>query len=113
VKSKILSEHDILLDDTDVYNILLEQATDFDDVIVRSVSEAAQSFIGDLFSALRERGIDLKSGKTVFVSGGSLLLKSQILASGKVSAPVFIADISANARGYELLHRAAKLRTTQ
>ena len=51
--------------------------------------------------------IDLRSGKAVFVGGGSILLKKQIEASGKVSTPIFVDEISANTKGYELLFKAA------
>ena len=60
-----------------------------------------------VFGKLRERMIDLRSGRTVFVGGGSILLKKQIEASGKVSAPIFMEEISANTKGYELLFKAA------
>ena len=42
----------------------------------------------------------------VFVGGGSILLKKQIEASGKVGAPIFVDEISANTKGYELLFKA-------
>ena len=71
------------------------------------VNEQAQAFIIDLFGKLRERMIDLRSGKAVFVGGGSILLKKHIEASGKVSLPIFVDEISANTKGYELLFKAA------
>ena len=64
--------------------------------MIRIVQEQAQQFINDLFGKLRERMIDLRSGKAVFVGGGSILLKKQIEASGKVGAPIFVDEISAN-----------------
>ena len=67
-------------------------------------------FISDLFGKLRERAIDLRSGKTVFVGGGSILLRKQIETSGKVISPVFVDMISANVKGYELLYKASKVR---
>lgn len=73
----------------------------------RIVNEQAQAFIIDLFGKLRERMIDLRSGKAVFVGGGSILLKKHIEASGKVSLPIFVDEISANTKGYELLFKAA------
>lgn len=75
----------------------------------RIVNNAAQLFISDLFSRLRECGIDLRSVKTVFV-GGSILLRKQIITSGKVASPIFVYRISTNAKGYELLYRASKTR---
>ena len=76
----------------------------------RIVNNAAQMFVSDLFGKLRERGIDLRSGRTVFVGGGSILLRKQIEASGKVASPIFVDRISANAKGYEMLHRASGAR---
>ena len=81
--------------------------TDYNDAILRIVKEQAQLFVDDLFGKLRERMIDLRSGKTVFVGGGSILLKKHIEASGKVSLPIFVDEISANTKGYELLFKAA------
>jgi plasmid segregation protein ParM len=46
----------------------------------------------------------------VFVGGGSILLREQIKKSKKVISPIFVEKISANAKGYELLYRAAKSR---
>lgn len=81
--------------------------TDFDERVIHIVQEQAQQFINDLFGKLRERMIDLRSGKVVFVGGGSILLRKQIEASGKIGTPIFVDEISANTKGYELLFKAA------
>ena len=69
------------------------------------VDRLAQEFIADLLSALRERQLELKSGPVIFVGGGSILLRKQIRQSGKVADPLFVEDIRANAKGYEMLYR--------
>ena len=107
IKSKVNADFDILLDESDIDAVLKDAPTDFDESVIRIVQEQAQQFINDLFGKLRERMIDLRSGKAVFVGGGSILLKKQIEASGKVSAPIFVDEISANTKGYELLFKAA------
>lgn len=107
IKSKVNADFDILLDESDIDAILKDIPTDFDESVIRIVQEQAQQFINDLFGKLRERMIDLRSGKAVFVGGGSILLKKQIEASGKVSTPIFVDEISANTKGYELLFKAA------
>ena len=107
IKSKVNADFDILLDESDIDAILKDTPTDFDESVIRIVQEQAQQFINDLFGKLRERMIDLRSGKAVFVGGGSILLKKQIEASGKVGAPIFVDEISANTKGYELLFKAA------
>ena len=82
----------------------------FDANVVSLVNDTAETFISDLLGKLRERSIDLRSGKTLFVGGGSILLRKQIEASSKVSSPIFVEKISANAKGYELLYKASKAR---
>ena len=110
VRSKVSSESDMLLDESDIDAILLGKNTEYPNSVCQIVDTAAQAFVNDLFATMRERMIDLKTGKTVFVGGGSMLLKRQILNSDKVGAPLFVEDISANAKGYELLYRAQQLR---
>ena len=108
--ARVNSELDILLDEADIDSILRGDATDFSGGVRRIVSDTAQMFISDLFGKLRERAIDLRSGRTVFVGGGSILLRKQIEASGKAAAPIFVDRISANAKGYEILYKASQAR---
>jgi len=72
------------------------------------VERQAQAFVNDLFSTLRERGLELRSGVVVFVGGGAILLRRQIEASGKVGNPMFVEDIRANVKGFELLYNIAQ-----
>ena len=44
----------------------------------------------------------------VFTGGGSILLRRQIEVSSKVANPMFVDDIQANAKGFELLYRLAE-----
>ncbi len=105
VRSALNAEKDILLDESEIDAILLERRMDYGPEIIESVERQAENFVSDLFSTLRERQIDLRSGKTVFVGGGSILLRRQIEASGKAGTVYFVEDIKANARGYEFLYR--------
>lgn len=73
--------------------------------VASAVEQQAQDFINDLFSTLRERGLELKSGVVVFVGGGSIRLRRQIEASGKVGKLLFVDDIQANAKGFEKLYQ--------
>lgn len=110
IRSKVNADLDLLLEESDIDAILMEKPHDFDDVIVGIVEEQAQNFIGDLVGKLRERMIDLRSSKAVFVGGGSILLRRQIEGCDKVGHSLFVDDISANTKGYDLLYRAAKIR---
>ena len=95
----------ILLDENDVDIILQGKGESYPDAAVRLVEEGAQQFINDLFSTLRERMLDLRFMKVIFVGGGAILLRRQIEASGKVGSPLFVNDINANAKGYEYLYQ--------
>ena len=73
--------------------------------VIALAEREAQEFINDLLSGLRERMLELKSGKVIFLGGGATLLRRQIEASGKTGQAIFVEDINANAKGYEYLYR--------
>ena len=108
VRSRVNADFDLLLDEADIDAILKGEPTGYDEAVIALVNTEAQMFINDLLGKLRERQIDLRNGKTVFVGGGSILLRKQIEASGKIGRALFVNDISANAVGYECLYRASK-----
>lgn len=110
IKSKVNADFDLLLEESDIDSVLHDEVTDFDEAVVRTIDQQAQSFINDLIGKLRERMIDLRSGKAVFVGGGSILLKKYIEASDRIGYAIFVEEISANAKGYELLYKAHKAR---
>lgn len=76
-----------------------------DNLDIQLVERLAQEFVNDLFSTLRERMLDLRYCKVVFVGGGAILLRRQIEDSGKVGTPLFVTNINANAAGFEYLYR--------
>lgn len=105
IRTKANSEFDILLDETDIDSILEGSAGLYAPDVVSLVERMAQNFVNDLANGLRERMLDLMSGKVVFVGGGAKLLRRQIESSGKVGNSLFVEDINANAKGYEFLYR--------
>ena len=52
--------------------------------------------------------ICLRTGKAICAGGGSILLRKQVEASGKIGSAIFVSEISANTKGYELLYRASQ-----
>ena len=102
VQSRVSAEQDILLDEAEIDAILMERVANTTPTLGDLVRRQAGEFVDDLLSTPRER-----SGPVVFVGGGSILLRRQIEASGKVRSPVFVDDIRANAKGYELLYRVS------
>lgn len=105
IQSKLNAEKDVLLEESEIDAILMGRNISYGNDVVDIVKRQAQEFVNDLFSMLRERGIDLRSGKVIFVGGGALLLRYQIENSGKVGTAVFVDDINANAKGYEVLYQ--------
>ena len=108
IKSKVSAELDMLLEEAEIDAILSGRTSHVPDKIVEIAERQAQNFINDLFSNLRERMLELRSGVVVFVGGGAILLRRQIEASGKISQALFVEDIRANARGFELLYQLAQ-----
>jgi plasmid segregation protein ParM len=110
IKSKVNADFDLLLEESDIDMVIRGENTDFDEDVVRIIEQQAQEFINDLIGKLRERMMDLRTGKAVFVGGGSILLRKYIESSDKVGYAIFVDEVSANAKGYELLYRAYKAR---
>jgi plasmid segregation protein ParM len=107
IKSKVSTDYDFLLDESDIDTILEGETRAYNPAISMTVENQVQIFVTDLFGMLRERMIDLKNGQIIFVGGGSILLRKYIESFGKVGHAVFVDEINANARGYELLYRAS------
>ena len=106
IRSKASSDLDVLLEETDVDAILLQgQGSSYGEEVAALVEYQAQEFVNDMLGALRERQLDLRTGRVIFVGGGACLLRRQIEASGKVAHLVFVEDVNANAKGFEYLYR--------
>ena len=109
IKSRVAAEQDLLLDESEIDAILLGRDSGQSDTVSQIVRHQAKEFVSDLLSSLRERMLELKSGKVIFTGGGAVLLRQQIEASDKVRGPVFIEDIAANVKGYQLLYQAERI----
>ena len=105
VASRINSERDILLDDTDIDRIIRGEKTDYDREVLRIVGDMTRTFVEDILGTLRERGLDLKTSCVVFIGGGAVLLKKYLEGSDKIGRCIFVEDICANAKGYGLLYQ--------
>lgn len=102
---KVNSDLDILLEESDIDAIIQRDSSMFPDEAKTIVHNMASAFTDNLIGMLRERGIDLRIGKTVFVGGGSILLRKYIDACKKIGSHIFVEDISANVKGYELMYQ--------
>ncbi len=104
IESKARAERDLLLTEPEIDAVLNGQSSEELEAVRPLVERCARDFVADTLSTLRERQLELRSGPVVFVGGGSILLRKQIEASGKVAHPIFVDDVRANAKGFELLY---------
>ena len=87
---------------------ILERKGGYAPALAEMVEREAVSFVGDLFGTLRERGMDLRTGLTIFTGGGAILLRRIIENTGKVGRCLFVTDINANAKGFAKLYLATE-----
>ena len=102
--SKVRAAQDILLSEEEIDAILAGQPLQGLQEVIPVVEQCAQEFVSDLLSTLRERQLELRTAPVVFVGGGSILLKRHIQQSGKVTYPMFVENLRANAKGFEMLY---------
>lgn len=73
IKCRVNSEFDLLLSEEEIDDIILERRTDFEERVQTLVRNVMAVFVDDLLGALRERGLDLRTGCVAFVGGGTML----------------------------------------
>ena len=100
----------MLVDEEQIDAVLKDQQSDLSGGIKKLMKSEAESYVDSIVSALRERGIDLRSVRPIFVGGGAMLLKPYILNNSRIgSAAIVVDDIGANVKGYEILYRQSHL----
>jgi plasmid segregation protein ParM len=68
------------------------------------VQAKAEQFTRNTISEISQAGLDLTENMTVFVGGGSILVKDHIIRTGLVAKTIFVYDVHANTKGYQLLY---------
>jgi len=76
---------------------------------IELVQENATRFAKELLPKISQTGMDLEENRTVFIGGGSNLLKPFIEKTNIVSKPLFINNVRANVEGYRLLYDNQKV----
>lgn len=103
--SRINSEYDMLLEETDIDSIIAGRIKYYTSEVVQMVEIIVQEFVTDLLNSIRERGVDTRTAYTVFIGGGASLLKRFLENSERLGRHTFIDDLCANAKGYDILYR--------
>ena len=106
ITSKCNALYARILEDCDIDEVIRNQPTVLPGEVQQLIRSMTGEFLSEFYNFLRERGIDVTTSKCVFAGGGSLLLRGMIERANKVAFPIFIEDIHANARGYELLYQS-------
>jgi len=68
------------------------------------VQSTAALFAQDLLQVISQAGLDLTENRTVFVGGGSILLRDYIDKTGMVTKPIYVNNARANVQGYQLIY---------
>ena len=106
IASKCNALYARILEDCDIDEVIRNQPTVLPGEAQQLIRTMTNDFLTEFYNFLRERGVDVSTSKCVFAGGGSLLLRGMIERGNKVAFPIFIEDIHANARGYELLYQS-------
>jgi len=78
--------------------------SDYSEKYINTIISAAKNHTNRMLAEIAQKGFDLEEDKTVFMGGGSILLREYIEKVGRAKKPLFIGDVHANARGYSLIH---------
>ena len=92
------------LPDVMIEDILLNNSKALRSRYVELIREQARKYATDLLFQIADTGLDLNEHKTVFVGGGSALLKEYLMADDRLHKAIFIEDPKANAKGYKRMY---------
>ena len=94
-----------------IESILLEDWStlgDYSKARIELVQSCASKFASDLLNEVAQTGLDLLEDKTVFVGGGSILIKDYLARAGKAVRAIFVDDLHANAKGYHVISKTQR-----
>ena len=100
--------------ETQIERVLRRESCSMAEEARRIIQENGRKYIERILSAVTESGFDLRAVPTVFMGGGSAILKRHVTAQDAICRPVFIEDVHANAtlewRCFESTLHAGKVR---
>jgi len=71
---------------------------------INVIRNTTEQFVAKLLLSVSQAGLDLTENRTLFIGGGSILLKEYIEKSRLVAKSIFLNNVHANAEGYRLLY---------
>ena len=93
----------VSVSDAQIEAVLRSEAINLDERIKEIIHTAAQNYVFQLLSAIRQSGLDWGAMPTVFLGGGASLLKRHVPPRVALCRPFILDDVSLNAKGYERL----------
>ena len=106
----IRQRFNLYLEEIDIDNILFKRKTPYSELVIRRTCEIAAEYMSDLLGSFLEFGIDFRTTVTVFVGGGTVLLKDIIDEVWKRyhSTYYVLDDPKANVKGFIKQYMAEK-----
>ena len=106
----IRQRFNLYLEETDIDNILFKRKTPYSELVIRRTFEIAAEYMSDLLGSFLEFGIDFRTTVTVFVGGGTVLLKDIIDEVWKRYRSTYyvLDDPKANVKGFIKQYMAEK-----
>lgn len=110
---KVGALHDMRIEEEHISAVLGGREIVLPEDIKVTIKEEAERHAKEILDQLRELQVDLRANPSIFIGGGSMLLKSYLEKSPLVVQTDFIEDCHANAIGYEMLARSQMNRKTK
>lgn len=103
--NRVNAELSLKIDDNHVRDALMGRPTALSEEVIQFIKDSAAAHTLSLLEKLREVSVDLRANPSIFIGGGSLILRDMILESGFVNKDFveFVPEVSANAIGYTAL----------
>lgn len=87
--------------DTQIERVLNGKSCSMPEEVVSVIEYQGRVYIEKILSAITEAGFDLRVIPSVFMGGGSAILKHRVTANDRLCRPIYLTDVHANAAGYE------------
>ena len=87
--------------DTQIERVLNGKSCSMPEEVVSVIQYQGRVYIEKILSAITEAGFDLRVIPSVFMGGGSAILKHRVTANDRLCRPIYLTDVHANAAGYE------------
>lgn len=105
LKQRIFVRYNITVDDEMITDVLLGNTADIilPDGVIGMIRDETKRFTQDVIDKIKEFGMDLRVVRTIFIGGGSMMLKNILLEYPYLQKSLFIDNQNANAIGYYML----------